>query len=114
MTHKRINYPLVDTPGFNDSYRSNREVVEQILRWLAKEYRNNVELAGVVYVHSIMNPRMQGIARQNLRMFQKLVGTDSMRNVILATSFWDQVDPLKGQERETAVTGSSEFFWQHD
>lgn len=110
MTHNGVTYALVDTPGFDDSYRSNQEIVEEILQWLAKEYRSNVQLAAVIYVHSIMNPRMQGVARQNLRMFQKLVGTDGMGNVILATSFWDQVDPAKGEERELSLRTSPEFF----
>jgi hypothetical protein len=57
-----------------------------------------------------MNPRMQGVARQTLRMFQRRVGTDGMRNVILATSFWDQVNPYKGQARETALKSSPEYF----
>jgi len=103
-------FALVDTPGFDDSHRSNLEVVEQILEWLAVQHRGNAEFVGVIYVHNIMNPRMQGSALQNLRMFRKLVGSNNMSKVILATSFWDLVNRRKGIEREEALTKSPDFF----
>jgi len=110
LSHAGHEFALVDTPGFDDSHRSNQEVVEQILEWLAVEHRSNAEFVGVIYVHNIMNPRMQGSALQNLRMFQKLVGSNNMSKVILATSFWDLVDRSKGIEREGALTKSPDFF----
>jgi hypothetical protein len=109
LSHEDVNYALVDTPGFDDSYRSNQEVVEQVLEWLAEKRRKGVEFAGIIYVHSIMNPRMQGTAMQNLRMFRKLVGANNMSKVV-ATSFWDQVDPPQGYERERALIQSPKFF----
>jgi hypothetical protein len=104
LKHNGISFALIDTPGFDDSHRSNQVVVEQILQWLAESYRNDKKLDGIIYVHSIMNPRMQGTAYQNLRMFKKMVGSSAMHNVILATSFWDQVDRSTGSQRELELT----------
>jgi Skp family chaperone for outer membrane proteins len=77
---------------------------------LAESYRNDKKLDGIIYVHSIMNPRMQGTAYQNLRMFKKMVGSSAMHNVALATSFWDQVDRSTGLQRELELANSEQFW----
>jgi predicted GTPase len=110
--YKGYYFVLVDTPGFDDSHRSNQEVTQQLLQWLAEAYREDRHLDGIIYVHSIMNPRMQGTAFQNPRMFQKLCGKNALKNVVLATSFWDQVDPDRASRREKELRESKEFWGQ--
>jgi hypothetical protein len=53
---------------------------------------------------------MQGSAFKNLRMFRSLCGGDALKNVILATSFWDQVEPRYGEKREQELITSKQFW----
>ena len=43
---------------------------------------------------------MTGTCIKNLRMFQELCGTRAFRNIILATTMWDEVDEETGVARE--------------
>lgn len=53
---------------------------------------------------------MQGSAFKNLRMFRSLCGGDALKNVILATSFWDQVELSYGERREQELITSQQFW----
>jgi hypothetical protein len=108
FSHGSTNYVLVDTPGFDDSSMSNEEVTTKILRWLLSSYRSGTRLNGIIYIHNITKPRMQGSAYENMRLFRQLCGDGALGNVILATSFWDQVTPSVGAERESKL---KEDFW---
>lgn len=87
---------------------SNEEVTSKILRWLLSSYRSGTRLNGIIYIHNITKPRMQGSAYENMRLFRQLCGDGALGNVILATSFWDQVTPSVGAERESKL---KEDFW---
>ncbi|KAH7094263.1 P-loop containing nucleoside triphosphate hydrolase protein [Paraphoma chrysanthemicola] len=92
-------YVLVDTPGFNDTFESDQSITEKILGWLEASYRAGTKLSGILYLHSIANPRMSGSAFDNLCMFRKLCGNDCLSSVILATTFWDTVLPAEADDR---------------
>ncbi|EED19616.1 conserved hypothetical protein [Talaromyces stipitatus ATCC 10500] len=91
FSHKGINYILIDTPGFDGSYRSDIEVTELILIWLEKSMVSGRRLNGIIYLYRISDIRMGGSALRNTQMFRKLVGKDALQNVKLATVFWEQV-----------------------
>jgi hypothetical protein len=101
---------LIDTPGFDDSYRSNDEIVEAILAWLEKSYRAQKLLSGIIYLHRISDVRMQGSSLDNLRMFRKLCGFEALKNVLLVTTFWDIVSDAEGRRREQDLASSGEFW----
>ncbi|GLB39635.1 putative 50S ribosome-binding GTPase [Lyophyllum shimeji] len=108
LQHVVLSYPkdrnrriiLVDTPGFDDTYVSDSEILRRIAVWLAKSYSANMKLAGVVYMHEISQTRMLGTSLKNLEMFQKLCGEEGLKNVILATTKWSEVPPEVGARRE--------------
>lgn len=53
---------------------------------------------------------MQGTARKNLDMFQRLCGPEALKNVILLTTFWDMLDSESiGLAREKQLR---EVFWR--
>jgi len=64
----------------------------------------------IVYLHRISNPRMEGSALRNLRMFRKLCGDEFVNNVILGTTFWDVVDEETGAAREDELLQTDRFF----
>jgi hypothetical protein len=105
------NYVLVDTPGLNDTALSDTDIVNTIIDWLEKTYRNNSKLNAILYLHPITDLRIQGSAIRNLRMFRKLCGDSSLKNVVLATSFWDKVTTTEGEKREQQLIIRKDF-WQ--
>jgi hypothetical protein len=101
---------LVDTPGFDDTTRTDTEVLRQLADWLSASYHSGVLLAGLIYIHRIMDPRMSGSTLKNLRLFRKLLGDISLRRLILVTSFWDKILPEIGEPRERELT-LNESYW---
>ncbi|KKY17803.1 putative ap-2 adaptor complex subunit [Phaeomoniella chlamydospora] len=87
-----ISFVLVDTPGFNDTYRSEREILNEITTWLSMTYTEGRLLNGVVYLHPISHCRVEGSSFLSLRMLMKLL------------------DRRIGQAREQELCKSSELW----
>jgi len=91
---------LIDTPGFDDTNKSDTDVLKLIAAFLAETYSAGVKLAGVIYVHRISDDRFGGLATKNFRMFRELCGEKTLKNVILMTNMWGRVTPQEGATRE--------------
>ncbi|KAI4209097.1 MAG: hypothetical protein LQ351_007933 [Letrouitia transgressa] len=101
---------LVDTPGFNDTVRSDTEILTTLAEWMKASYDENMLLSGIIYLHSISDSRMTRASVQNLRMFRKLCGDDNLNHVILATTKWGITPHEDALRREHDLT-SEEGFW---
>ncbi|KAJ7780606.1 lipoxygenase [Mycena maculata] len=102
---------IVDTPGFDDSRAgiTDTEVLKKIADFLVEEYDSDRKLNGLVYLQRISDPRFGGQAGRNLKMFRKLCGSDSFKNVVVLTTFWDRLaDEQQGSRREKEL--KSKFF----
>ncbi len=108
--HGEKEFLLVDTPGFDDTYRSDSDVFKEIANWLFASYRDGAKISGIVYLHPISKPRMEGSALRSLRMFRELCGEEFMSNVILGTTFWDVVGEEIGATREEELLQTEGFF----
>ena len=73
-------------------------------------YQRGRKLSGLLYLRDINISRMTHTGVKNIDMFQRLCGEESLRNVILLTTRWDQVDYGLGQRREEEITSK---FWNH-
>ncbi|KIK57232.1 hypothetical protein GYMLUDRAFT_204082, partial [Collybiopsis luxurians FD-317 M1] len=94
---------LVDTPGFDDSRKgiTDTVVLKKITSFLLKQYDGKRKLNGLVYLHRITDTRFGGQSKINLRMFQNLCGPEAYKNVVVLTTFWDQISsPEVGDKRE--------------
>lgn len=130
VTHEKYGdrIVLVDTPGFDDTTRSDMQILEIIGKWMAQtyvlspllrqirnlehstaRYENHVKLSGIVYLHRITDNRMAGSQCRNLRTFIELVGDSAMKNVILLSTMWERVNPDTGKKREQELR---ERFWK--
>lgn len=69
-------------------------------------------MAGIVYLKDISQTRMSGSACDNLRLFRKLCGDDSLRNVAILTTMWDRVDEEVGMKRQRALQEGDKWFGQ--
>jgi hypothetical protein len=104
-----IRVHLIDTPGFDDTNRKDTEVLKDIANWLSTRYQEKTLLSGVLYLHRITDPKMQGSAKRNLLMFMQLCGAHCYQNVMLVTTMWSILPNMatgKARERELV-----EKFW---
>ncbi|KAF9781313.1 P-loop containing nucleoside triphosphate hydrolase protein, partial [Thelephora terrestris] len=101
---------LIDTPGFDDTSKSDTDVLKLIAAFLETSYERGSKLAGVLYFHRISDFRMTGLSRKNFSMFRKLCGDNALQNVVIVTNMWGEVDPQTGNEREAELRGEDIFF----
>lgn len=103
---------LVDTPGFDDTYKTDTDILREVANWLSEAYQKAIKLTGIVYLHRILDVRMGGAAMKNLRMFKALCGDDSLGSVVLATTWWANVTPEVGRQREEQLC-STPAMWKN-
>ena len=120
---------LIDTPGFDDTTKSDTEVLRMIAAFLAtlfvlicyakfwrscisicNRYEGGQKLTGLIYIHRISDNRVGGISARNLRMFRKLCGEKTMRNVVVVTNMWGEVNHKTGETRESELRRDEDFF----
>lgn len=101
---------LIDTPGFDDTYKSDTDILREVANWLSQAYENKVQLTGIIYLHRVLDTRLGGSAMKNLRMFKKLCGESSLASVVLATTMWDGVDEDTGNKREQELKTNPRFW----
>ncbi|KAH7908657.1 kinase-like domain-containing protein [Hygrophoropsis aurantiaca] len=103
------NVVFVDTPGFDDSQRTDYEILEEIAKWLETTYKQRITLSGLLYFHAISDSRMRGAPLRNLAMFKELCGENALQNVILTTTMWDEVPTAVGVRHEEQLRDE---FWE--
>ncbi|KAJ6532001.1 P-loop containing nucleoside triphosphate hydrolase protein [Mycena capillaripes] len=101
---------LIDTPGFDDTTRSDTEILTRIASFLAATYEQGKKLAGVIYMHRISDVRMGGISTRNFKMFRQLCGESTLRNVVIVTNMWGEVGREVGEAREAELASDDRFF----
>lgn len=102
---------LVDTPGFDDDRRTDSEILRILTAWLAAASETSkIQLSGIIYLHRINQPRLQGSAKKNIRQFEKLCGEQALQKVILATTMWDVEDNESAVQREKQLLETREFW----
>ena len=100
---------FIDTPGFDDTDTKDSDVLKII--WEHISSIKGLRLSGLLYLHRITDDRVGGTAMKNLRMFQKLVGEDSMKNVVLVTTMWGKLQPSDdGDARVKQLTETGKFW----
>ncbi|KAG8801122.1 hypothetical protein FRC16_001231 [Serendipita sp. 398] len=79
---------FVDTPGFDDTYKSDIEILTMIAEFLIKARHNNLKLDTIPYFHRITDERMAGSPLKNLKLFESLCGNVAMPNIVLVMTMW--------------------------
>ena len=105
------NVWLIDTPGFDDTTRSDAKILEEINGCLTEYFMRNAKVTGVIYVHAITEPRMRGSAMKNLRMFRQVVGDENMRHCCLVTTKWSKQNEDLSHSREDELR-NGDTFWK--
>lgn len=108
--HNGRKVHLIDTPGFDDTTRSDVDILMEVASFLATTYNNEIKMDGIIYLHRITDVKMGGSAIINLRMFAKMVGEEALSKVVLATSRWNEV--LKKEHAENREKELRLHFWK--
>ena len=80
------------------------------LTTMVSRYEQGARLAGIIYMHRISDTRLGGTASRNFRIFRELCGESTLRNVLIVTNMWSEVDPQLGEEREQELATNPKFF----
>ena len=97
---------LIDTPGFDDTNKSDDEVLRTLYTWLKTNYTCGRKLNAIFYLHNITDKRMRGSSLNNLYAFKRLCGNGFFSSVLLGTTSWRAVIPL---DNEGAIARESEL-----
>lgn len=102
---------LIDTPGFDALDLSEAKVLESLSDWLQTSFNTSTPttLSGLLYFHRITDNRKVGSPLRNLGIFKELCGKDSLNNIVLTTTLWNDIDEEAGSLRETQL---KEGYWQ--
>jgi hypothetical protein len=90
---------LLDTPGFDDTYRSDADILNSIADYMKEAALERVHLSGLIYLHSIHDVRMTGSSMSNMRLFRALCGDENLKKVVIATTKWELTEPKVGDNR---------------
>lgn len=102
---------LLDTPGFDDTYKTDAEVLQGVANFLALTYKKKMRLSGIIYLQRITDPRMTHGGRANLELFRALCGDDPLRKVVLATTFWGEMKNLQRAAEHEEELKSNPDYW---
>ncbi|KAH7139551.1 hypothetical protein B0J11DRAFT_610906 [Dendryphion nanum] len=101
-------FSILDTPGFDDIALSDSSILQELAMELASIYNDQKHLAGLIYLHDISKVKMGRVSKKNLLLFHRLVGTQSLENVVLTTTHWPLIPNKDTKNREEELKSS---FW---
>lgn len=90
---------------------TDADVLRHLADWLSITYSHGIRLHGILYLHRITDVRMQGSAKKNLVMFNKLCGEHALRKVVLVTTMWENLKTQdEGENREDQLRNTDEYW----
>lgn len=101
---------LIDTPGFDDTTRPDSEILSEIADILTIQYESGMKLKGIIYLHRITDIRYGRSAVRTFDIFRRLCGDEALKNVLLVTSRWSEVQESLGASRECDLR---DRFWAY-
>jgi hypothetical protein len=102
---------LIDTPGFDDTNRSDAEILQTIALFLSGSEQAGLPLTGIIFLQPVYAPRMQGSEKRRTRLIEKILGEDAFPNLVLATTQWSQMKHPKEGEARVQERRSQDDFW---
>lgn len=108
--HNGQTVHLVDTPGFNDSGRSELDVFKEIVFWLSSAHSSGILLNGILYLHSVADPRWAGSCAKSVVLLKAFCGPENFASVVIATTHWSSVTTDVGNSRHHELSEGQEMF----
>lgn len=107
------NLHLIDTPGFNDTSRSDSDLLKEIAFILGALRKAEVSVAGIIYLHRISEPRIAGSTLRSMRIFEALCGSHCFPYVVLVSTMWESLgseDYAIAVDREKTLAEKDQFW----
>ena len=102
---------LIDTPGFNDSERTDTDILDLIGKYLYTTYAAGVQLTGIILLQSVTGNKIMGSEARRLRLFKMICGPDAFSHVIIVTTMWsDLSNKTMGEERVRERINKRDFW----
>jgi len=79
---------------------------------LTASFKDKWEVLGVLYLHSVHDPRMKGSGLKNLRLFEKIAGKRNLHKCRLVTTKWSLQSIEIGEGRELELKNNPKFWKQ--
>ena len=108
FTNHGQHVAIVDTPGFDDTYRPDTAVFRELAAWLAARYQEATRLTAILYVQRITDPRVSGGVLRNLAVMKRMIGIQNYPYLTMVTTMWDIVNEDLGDMREAELKSK---FW---
>jgi hypothetical protein len=101
---------LIDTPGFDDTVRSDADIIVEISKCLLAQKKLGVRLMGAIYLYDITRLRMTGSLQRQLVIMKLIVGKESYKHVLLVTTKWG--DKNRRSEFENRQAELEDEYWE--
>jgi hypothetical protein len=99
----------VDTPGFDDTTRSNMDIMSSLASWIQS---NKCTVGGVVYLHRITDRRFTGCSRMSLNILMAMCGERFFPHIVLASTMWNGLPSDRAvAEAEACEYELFDSFW---
>ena len=108
--HDNHHVHMIDTPGFDDTSRSDIDTLRTISNYLSVSFTNGVRIGGIIYLHRVSDNRLSGSSFKNLRMFKKLSGASAWPHTIIGTTMWQSDQHEQGERREKELVDNEDYF----
>ncbi|KAL8708385.1 MAG: hypothetical protein Q9225_007609 [Loekoesia sp. 1 TL-2023] len=106
----RTKVLCIDTPGFDDSIKTDSQILEEISRILTAQHELGVALKGIIYLHRITDIRYAGSSVKTLEIFKQICGPMALKNVMLVSTRWNEIEESIGAAREQQLRDE---FWAY-
>lgn len=110
----RTNLAVIDCPGFNDTTRSDTEILEEIAKVLSSQYllSRKLRLRGILYLRDITKTRMEGSDIRTLKLFKSLVGKKAFPYIVFVTTMWGRVSEADMEVAYARERELKDEFWR--
>ena len=109
VDNKRV--VLTDAPGFDDTERSDIEILENIAEVTRGSYESGPLLTGVTPIQTVTRHEIQRNKNRRLWLFKKIRGEQACSHTVVATTLWSGLS--NEAEDESRVKQHKRRFW-HD
>ena len=89
---------LIDTPGFDDSKRTDVDILRLLSKHLMETYRKGTLLNGIVFLQPINQPRVGAGERARTSLFKALMGEDAYDRIVIAATMWNDLKQAKKRQ----------------
>lgn len=105
------NLNLIDTPGFDDTNRSDMEILTVIAQYLARHLHSGRRIHGVLFLHRIVDVRLSASVIKMAELAKRICGERFYDHVTLVSTMWELLpDTSVGYERARELLNHPRFW----